>query len=148
MSFKMIKQILTILILTVLLASSCKKYDEGPRFSLYSKTGRISGNWYFSKAYYNDIDSTENYYKYSLNFIKDGRLSMVETSNDNIYISYILGDWEFLNNKMNLEMTLLNDTDTIYHFNWLIKRLSYYDLWLEYTDSNDNNYRWELMKPM
>lgn len=37
---------------------SCGKYEEGPMFSLRSKTGRIAGTWVYDKILQNDVDVT------------------------------------------------------------------------------------------
>lgn len=48
---------------TALLAvSSCKKYEDGPAFSLSSKTNRLSNTyWYLEQALNNDTDITYNW---------------------------------------------------------------------------------------
>ncbi len=45
-------------ILIGILPLSCKKYEEGPWFSLRSIENRINGNWKLEYLYINDNDST------------------------------------------------------------------------------------------
>ena len=56
------KNLLFILSLTLLLvASSCKKYEDGPSFSLRSKKERLSNNWKINKYFVGDVDKTDAY---------------------------------------------------------------------------------------
>jgi hypothetical protein len=52
----------TLLFILITVFTACKKYDDGPGFSFYSKKARLCNNiWYLEKVLLNDADSTYNW---------------------------------------------------------------------------------------
>jgi hypothetical protein len=77
-------KILTLFVLITLSAvmyTSCKKYEEGPAFSLRSKKARVVGKWKVEKAFNNgnDITSTVNVINPRYEFKKNGDLIVTIT---------------------------------------------------------------------
>jgi hypothetical protein len=46
-------------IISAVIISGCKKYEEGPCFSLRSKENRVRGEWELEYLYINGVDSTQ-----------------------------------------------------------------------------------------
>ena len=63
------KRILIILLLIAAVLPGCKKYEDGPVFSLYSIGARVVGTWYFQSVVYDGKDSTTHYPYQQLDFI-------------------------------------------------------------------------------
>ena len=141
----MIKKSLLIALLIIFFFNSCKKYDEGPRLSWYSKKTRISGSWIYWKVTYNDIDSTKNFLQSTIIFDKNGTFVYVNQEEEEA-IYAIPGQWELIENKEKLRLAIDTSFYPFYEGDWTIKRLNYYDFWMEITDSMNNNIRWELLK--
>ena len=151
-----------ILLFTVLLLASCKKYDEGPWISFRSKEKRIIGTWEVQAFYVNGYDSTQFFRKY------DSPIFSFERSS--IYISladmyrppentskYLGGYWDFIDNKKGVTMSFeshgeQDDADLEYgpfqgdkDSKWEIKKLKMEAFNLE-TDFENSHYRLELKR--
>lgn len=124
--------------------NSCKKYEEGPLLSLYSKKKRLTGQWIFISVSYNEIDSTSNYFQSVVIFNETGTLIYGDQKENDIIA--IAGKWELVEKKEKLRLSLDSSLHPFYEGDWTIKRFNYYDLWIEITDSMHNNIRWELLK--
>ena len=120
--------------LCLLAIAGCKKYEEGPSFSLRSKTSRLAGEWELEKYYENGVDKTTEYLdggSESYKIDKDGDLtfSIVDTSwsPDPVVMA---GKWEFISNKEELQTTLTflgdSDMDTL-----IITKLKNKELWMK-----------------
>jgi hypothetical protein len=100
----MMKKVIFIILILVAISEGCKKYEDGPCFSLRSVKNRIVGTWKVDKLYIDGIDSTEEYNTklgFDLEFNKDSyngkyfwKLSLKK---DNI--EYTQGMWEFPENE-------------------------------------------------
>ncbi|MEN8839300.1 MAG: lipocalin family protein [Flavobacteriales bacterium] len=128
----------SILFVSLSLALSSCKYEEGPNISLRTKKSRLSGSWNVDKITENDGTVTTPTSNYSLTyeFDKDG---------EGTYTLEILGvkditnlDWEFVDNKKKLKISY-EDGNTITP---TILRLTDEELIVN-TQEND---RWELSK--
>ena len=110
-------------VVTVLNFQSCGKYEDGPGFSLRSKTARLTGEWEVVR-----IGTTiypDNGYSVEFEFEENGDFS--QTISDPSYGSYsYAGDWEFDSDKENLEIIIDGDLEV-----FEIKRLTNGELWLE-----------------
>lgn len=86
--------------------SGCKKYEDGPGFSLRSKTARLTGEWELVKGPFFSSD-TEVIFE----FEKDGDFKMSITYNYGSYsYSYsVMGDWEFTSDKEDLRIDIDGD---------------------------------------
>lgn len=112
------------IIATVLSFTGCKKYDEGPAFSLSSKKVRVAGTWKFKSFIDNGNDDTQYFIDSQWEFQKDGDFKDIE--NGNVY----LGSWEFASDKEAIDLTYDGDT-----YRWNITRLTNKEMWLERNDS-------------
>jgi hypothetical protein len=117
--------------------SSCGKYEEGPGFSLRSKTARVSNTWDLEKIAFIGADGskieatiTDPEDKQTLEINKDGSWE----SRD--YTGAIIdkGTWKFSskNEQLDLKSTLYSEVQSN-----KILRLANNELWLEYPDPDD-----------
>jgi hypothetical protein len=119
-------------VVTVLNFQSCGKYEDGPGFSLRSKTSRLTGEWEVVRV--GTTSYPDNGYSLEFEFEESGDFSL--TLSDPSYGSYsYIGDWEFASDKENLEIIVDGDLE-IYE----IKRLTNDELWLE----DELNQEWRL----
>ena len=84
--------------------NSCKKYDDGPRISLRSKTERLSNKWKIKKAYLSDriIDYQDITNEWENGFIefKDNNEFILNKYNPSKSVKIVeTGTWEFINKK-------------------------------------------------
>jgi hypothetical protein len=127
---------------------SCKKYDDGPWFSIYSKTERVTGNWRFELVREDGIDKTEEYANQSVNIRKNGDLYWIQGYyEDNPRENYGEGGkWSFVKDKEQIEMHFLYGIKDEYTLVWDIKRLAYGDLRLE-RHEDGIKIEWKMWKP-
>ena len=167
------KNILFIII--VLAIASCGKYEEGPGFSLRSKKNRLSGEWEFKKVLYNDkvYEYEGDIIRNNVKFDEDGEFSMSEIYSvvviygqngepvkDDYLISYS-GEWEFFDNKENLELKYEYDSLIVTYdypvFNYQkvkangsksleIKKLTKDEFWYTYKENDTTEVYTELEK--
>jgi hypothetical protein len=52
-----------IILFAMMVTFSCKRFPDGPRFSLRTMKGRVTGTWQVDKFYIDGADSTEEYYQ-------------------------------------------------------------------------------------
>ena len=121
---------------TVLNFQSCGKYEDGPAFSLRSKTSRLVGEWEIVKIYGQNVPSG---YNFSMEFESDGDLTY---SYSYSYYGYnynysFNGEWEWEDNKGSIEVDV--DGDRI---DFEILRLTKDELVME----DNYNQEWELEK--
>ena len=110
---------------------SCKKYDDGPGFSLRSKKARVVGEWDIvqigSQVY------PQNGYALEFEFEKDGDFKY--SYSYGTYSYTYAGDWDFSSNKEDLRIIMDGTVQT-----FEIKRLTNKELWLE----DETNQEWRL----
>jgi hypothetical protein len=130
---------------------SCKKYEEGPYLSLYSKEHRVVGEWDIEYLGINGYDSTDYFRNsqtfgyYSCSKYKDGRKY--------IFHSYLNGQivdgfWEMTDNKTqiltvgapNVNINAIGPIAAGKFAEWFIKRLTEKEMWLESTFENRTYY--------
>lgn len=109
--------------------SSCKKYEDGPMFSLRTKTARLTGEWEVVK-----IDGQSPDGKLIFEFERGGDFK--STYDYGSYDYSMDGDWEWVSGKESIEITLDGDTEE-----FDILRLTNKELWFE--DDNNNEYKLE-----
>jgi hypothetical protein len=122
----------TAILFTVLtfIASSCKKYEEGPIVSVRSKEERVANTWVIEKAYDNGNDVTSDYDQYDLMMDKDQNAKLTSNyKSGNVTFSFSTeGVWSFENNKNDLRLDFDDDdADRVYE----ILRLKEEELWLK-----------------
>lgn len=154
----MLKRISIVIVLAIILITSCKKYPDGPLINFHSKEKRIVGEWSVDYFSIDGVDSTgylqaQPYYgKYGIsNEIDQGQKGLVFFSKDyptpNLNPNYTcMGYWKFVNKKRSIYMHF-----RIYsaqgecgpfranEITWDIYRLTDDDLWLK-TNYNGKEY--------
>lgn len=123
-------------VVTILNFNSCKKYEDGPGFSLRSKKWRLTGGeWEVVKATTSNGQSYLGDYDVEVEFDKDGDFTMsFKYSYYGQSYSYE-GEWEFSSDKEEIEIDIFEDQTQ-----WEIKRLTNKELWFEDEDGTE----WEL----
>lgn len=125
----------------VVVLASCGKYEDGPGFSLLSKTSRVVGSWTVTEAFQgstNITSSITNGGTVDLTFNKDKSYTYaydftifgIPTSGT------INGTWDFSSDKTALEVTDASGQMS----SSKILRLTNKELWLEQSDSNGGTY--------
>ena len=118
-------------VITVLNFQSCSKYEEGPSFSLRTKKSRIVGEWEVVRV--GNETYPQNGYSLEMTFEKDGDFEF--NYSDGTYSYGYTGDWEFSNDKEELEITIDNEITK-----FEILRLTNKELWFE----DEFNEEWRL----
>ncbi len=114
--------------IALLFILSCKKYEDGPAFSLRKPEKRLCRKWVFSSTEQNGNTVYFNYNpQFSLEFKKNGAFIATLSSPYNQW-GYPVpweGTWQFFNDKENIytSIQVLNDT-------LKILRLTSKELWL------------------
>ena len=106
---------LSIVVIISLAITSCGKYEDGPGFSLLSKTARMTNTWELKS-----VDGEVEAGLVVLDLKKDGSMSI----NEDGYI--IDGSWDFSNDKEDLHLTIFGEGIV-----FKIRRLTNKELWLE-----------------
>ncbi len=119
---------------------SCKKYEEGPAFSLLTKKSRVSNTWELDKYYENGVDKTndavsafkdftlfidKNNMKYSKSFSAFGLIPYGET-----------GSWKFTSDMESIEFDPENYS--LAPYTWKIIKLKNTSLGFSYTSNSVN----------
>lgn len=151
-----------ILVIVIMINTSCKKYDEGPWISLRSKENRMDGVWNINKYMVNGYDSTSYFNKYEeatfrFNIDWSGQLSIYCTDhhiNPNPRMS-LSSRWYWDNNKQDILIEIYDSNDGVEPpfsplavdntCDWEIKKLKKKEFYLETTD-NGIHYRLELKR--
>ena len=107
---------------------SCSKYEEGPAFTIKSRTERLSKRWTVENYKKNDQDLTSIVADYAETFSKNGAYSYTM----NIFNGS--GTWVFQNNDMEIKITDNEDQETRTLF---IKKLESKSFWYYYMDDDD-----------
>jgi hypothetical protein len=107
--------LLSIAVIISLAITSCGKYEDGPGFSLLTKTARMTNKWELKS-----VDGEVEAGLVVLDLKKDGSMSI----NEDGYI--IDGSWEFSSDKEDLRLSIFGDEVDL-----KIRRLTNKELWLE-----------------
>lgn len=119
---------LLIAFFTMLLLASCGKYEDGPRFSLRSKTSRITGSWTIEKYAVDDIDYTSDV-SGAFDFTEEGTFNRIE-----VYLGQTFsdsGNWELSSSN---EFIILTSSVGGAHASYEILRLTNTEFWFSRTD--------------
>ena len=119
---------LSIAVIISLAITSCGKYEDGPGFSLLSKTARMTNKWELKSVDGETIPAGEAV----LDLKKDGSFSI----NEDGYI--IDGSWEFSNDKEDLRLTIFGEGIDL-----KIRRLTNKELWLENELEDNELSKWK-----
>ena len=120
-------------ILFALLAGSaltgCKKYDDGPLFSLRSREERVANDWRIDRAMDGSSDVTSYFNNYELRMTRDHDATL--TANYTLFGADFdfstSGTWDFENHSEDLRLDFSNDDADE---TWEILRLKETELWL------------------
>lgn len=120
---------------------ACNKYEDGPDFSLRSKSERISKNWIVSTVYVNGADQTMGFNSkhphYQLNIARDKQYSMTyELNPTELYVEK--GTWNFNDHKTHVIFSNSDGKEVDY----TIKRLDSKDL--RFTRVNEEGHEVEM----
>jgi hypothetical protein len=115
-----------------LIATSCKKYPDGPSFTLESKTARISGNWRIEQVLVNGYDVTNEYNlwygsSYELDITKSGSYTIQGNFGDH-------GNWSFTDGKADVSFISQAGKGTT---SYKILRLESESMWYQDADSSN-----------
>ena len=109
--------------------SGCKKYDDGPMFSLLTKKQRLTGEWEVKKFRQNGVNAISQGLELEMEFDKDGDFEFTARSTYTDYYGYsynytnkVTGEWEFSNDKEEVELDY--DDSDISDEEWEITRLT------------------------
>ena len=125
---------LVLLAATTLFLGSCKKYPEGPGFSLRSKTNRLVGVWAPEKMFENGValtltaDDLDDTWEYQ----KDGKMIYTDPGNDTT-----TGNWVFNKDKTKIVITI-SDSGLSFSITFEILKLTNDELWVKYSDGTDS----------
>ena len=114
------------------IATSCKKYPDGPEFTLESKTARISGNWKIEQVLVNGYDVTNAYNlwygsDYQLNIVRSGGYTVQGNFSDH-------GTWSFTDDKDDVSFISQAGKGTT---TYKILRLESESMWYQDADSSN-----------
>ncbi len=129
---KTIIKLLAVIMVLGIISTGCKKYVDGPGFSLLTKKSRLCGDWLIEQAVYNDADITDTTKAHAgANFkfiiMKDGTYKVQGLQED-------AGKWKFGEDKDDVYFT--SDKAGSSEQAWRILRLKSKELWLRQTESN------------
>ena len=142
---KKIGVIFTFLVITAMMMTSCGKYEEGPGFSLRTKTARLTGEWKLVEITENgtamDISDMEATYE----FERGGDMK-VSTKWMGMTFSFE-GEWRFDDSKENLEVRIKEEgTEWSEWESTEILRLTNGELWLRDEFTEEGETYTEIMK--
>ena len=107
---------------------SCKKYEDGPMFSLSSRTQRVANKWKVDNYKVNGTDYTSLFSDYTETYTKAGAYS---------YQWGILsgtGTWAFQNNDAEILITGIDNQSTV---TLVIQKLEEKQFWYYIMDGSD-----------
>ncbi|MDP2174298.1 MAG: lipocalin family protein [Bacteroidota bacterium] len=127
------KKLLFPLVCLMFVFSSCKKYEDGPGFSLRSKTARVAGEWKVEKQIENgqDLPLTPDDKDDTWVFKKDGTYEIQDPGN-----STESGTWVFDSKKENI---IISEKSFGISITMKILRLTNKEMWLEYSFGTDKS---------
>jgi len=130
-----------IFLFAIIFLLSCKKYEDGPGLSFRSKTERLSNHWKFEKKLVNEeeVSLSDEEQKTILTF-DEGGIFIKKIPNGPYFNSYN-GTWEFIEKKEKVKTYLdysYFGNSVVEERNWEILKLKEKQLWLVYTNANDD----------
>jgi len=106
----------------------CKKYPDGPAFSLRSRTSRVANTWKVDNYKVNGDDFTSLVADYTETYSKDGNYSY---SWGNFAGT---GTWAFQNKDQEIRLTGITNQSS---YTMVILKLEEKEFWYYYMDGND-----------
>ena len=133
----LVTKFLAIICMTVLsstLFNSCKKYPDGPNFSLRTKKARLCGTWVMDTYKINGVDQTAFFNAVLPGYQLEINTNETYKSSSNTGATEE-GKWEFTNSKESVKTTITLTGAT--NENEILK-LENKALWLKNKDTNNN----------
>lgn len=117
---------------------SCNKYEDGPSFSLRTKTHRLANTWKVESVTENGTDITSDfntwYPSYMLTIAKENTYVLTYMLNSGIEYKET-GTWVYSGDKTHI---YFKNSATGGMSDWKILRLKEKELWGEHIDTNQN----------
>jgi hypothetical protein len=124
------KQLLLVLVAFMFVAiTGCGKYEDGPKISLASKTGRLVNKWKLEKYFVNDVEQTIGTNTSILEIKKDNSWTYSDAGSALAWT----GTWAFDGDKENILMTSTGSSTADIS---KILRLKSDELWLSSVDGS------------
>lgn len=114
--------------LLVVSTQSCNKYEDGPFFSVRSRTERVANTWKIDNYKVNGTDYTSLMGGYTETYTKDGDFSFAWGSLSGT------GKWAFQNNDEEIK---INGTNNMSSMTLFILKLEEKEFWYYYMDGSD-----------
>lgn len=120
----------------------CGKYEEGPDFSLRSKTSRITGIWKLDKMFINDVEQVidESMNTARIDIMKDGN-GKISVSFQSLTFAFDI-TWKFSDDKLSIIISTESVELLTFYPNIIaeheILRLTNKECWLK-NSKTDNN---------
>ena len=135
----MIVRNLLVIVVLALLFSGCRKYEDGPTFSLRSKKARVVNNWDAHTVARNNIDETEFYDEYNLNFNDNGEIIWTVKKATDTVATVLTAQWELASVKEQIKLTFSDiptpgETTLLYMD---ILKLEEKEMWLRFLQGGD-----------
>jgi hypothetical protein len=125
--------IFTILVTNIIFFTGCKKYEDGPVFSIYSKKSRVVNLWKVDKYIDNTgIDHTSDFDNFTVEFKKNDNYNY---TNNGVVVQ--TGSWQFSNNKEDLMLSYSDSSSSNNLVIWHILKLEKKELWIKVENSSD-----------
>ena len=122
-----LRSLTTVLAIAVIALTGCKKYEDGPSFTLLTKKARVAGDWMVEKKISNGTDVTSTYRLFTtsetITLEKDGGLNAVYNNSLGGSTTQV-GTWAFDDKKEHL-VTVVGGTTT----SDIIIKLTNTELW-------------------
>jgi hypothetical protein len=129
---KLIIALCTLTFISTTILTSCKKYEDGPAFSLRTKKARLQGDWKIDSFSIDGVDYTDDFKNlyganYTWDIEKGGEYRITGTDPDK-------GSWKFGEDKDDVYFT--SDDPGSQEEAYRILRLANKELWLKQTQPN------------
>ncbi|MFL5765976.1 MAG: hypothetical protein ACJ77K_18675 [Bacteroidia bacterium] len=129
-----------VLICAIVFTAGCKKYDDGPAFSLMTKKARLSNVWQVEKYILNGTDKTTDYRalisRERMEIYHSGKFHYSEVSTWLWAAPDYSGTWSFADSKEGIEMK--PDNTSMKTLSYHILKLKKDELWMERQVSPDS----------
>ncbi len=137
---KLVKTIPLLMMAAIFILPACNKYEDGPGISLRSKKSRLVGKWQLDELEVDGTDYTADINRWEIEFKKDGTFEQ-SIQIEGFQTSNIEGEWEFSNDKTEVEITYDDGDKTDLN----ITRLKNDELWFDFTENYDDgsSEKWE-----
>lgn len=136
---KKYKILLLLTICSVLIVTSCRKYEEGPNISLRKKESRIANTWRVESAQLNGNEvSLDPYWaKQKHYFYRDGKYIVTITDPITLEARNLQGTWSLYDDDRKIAITTKNFSGNIDSTNdYSILKLYEKQFWIRKTDNS------------